>query len=217
MAVLYKFAVQHLPTNDRPESLDWNFEFAVKCIKQPHVSRSWSADRGLLDVFRHIFNDLYGVRDTDFTSKMINTFQPLLTNADHLRILSRAALYCLQFICDSGITKDEAKRHLGVKGMEKKRRNSSPWKWHRLTSAHKIPKNGKRPVLYFKFRPHKSLNFCQSYAVLPKKTDAYNHGIYSSASFDWKNTEMSLKESPQRWEMYLGYLEYLAEILPLAG
>jgi len=165
-------------------------------------------------VFPDIF---YQQRDhsSDFTSKVINNFQPLLTKADRLRIFSRAALYCLQFLCDSNITKGEAKRHLEVAGMEKKRRNSNPWKWHRLTSAHKIPKNEKRLMLRTDVWEH-TLVF-QSYAVLPKIPDPRPERIYSLASFDWKDAGRSSERGSQRWDTYWGYLAYLVDILPLAG
>jgi len=170
-----------------------------------------------VDVFPDIFYQ-QGDHYTDFTSKVINNFQPLLTNADRLRIFSRAALYCLQFLCDSNITKGEAKRHLKVAGMEKKRRNSNPWKWHRLTSAHKIPKNEKRPLIYMNSWLHNPrLTFCQSYAVAPKRLLPSHIEIYYFSSFDWKDAGRSSERGSQRWDTYWGYLAYLVEILPLAG
>jgi len=215
MAVLCKFAVRHLPSDDSPDSLEHNFQFAVQCIKPSRRERNGLPNLGVLDVFSAIFYDQGGERDADCTCKVINTFQPVLTKADRLRIFSRAALYCLQFLCDSNITKGEAKRHLKVVGLEKERRNSSPWKWHRLTSAHKIPKNEKRLVLYKDVWERTSV--FQSYAILPKIPDPRHKRIYSFASFDWKNVWSSWEQCPQRWFKYLSYLEYLVEILPLAG
>jgi len=214
VADLCKFAVRHLPSDDSPDSLEQNFEFSVKFIKPPGRFYFATTDKWVWEVIWWIFAD---DGSADVTSRLINTFQPVLTNADRLRIFSRAALYFLQFLCDSNITKGEAKRHLKVVGLEKRRRNSSPWKWHRLTSAHKIPKNEKRLVLYKDYVGNTSENFCQSYALLPKRVLLSYAGIYSFASFDWKNVGSSWEQCHQRWYTYLSYLDYLVEILPLAG
>jgi len=186
----------------------------VKCIKPPGMFYFATTNKWVWEVIWWIFAD---DGSADVTSRLINTFQPVLTKGDRLRIFSRPAFYCLQFLCNSNITKGEAKRHLKVAGMEKKRRNSSPWKWHRLTSAHQIPKNEKRLVLYTRSWRAKSQSFCQSYAVLPKIPDPRHKLIYSFASFDWKNVGSSWEQCPQRWFKYLSYLEYLVEILLLAG
>jgi len=217
MEVLFKCGVPHLAPDDRPENLELCFLFAMRCIKPSRKYKNASSNGGALDVFPEIFYDQGGENYTDSISlKVINTFQPLLTKADHLRIFSRAALYCLQFLCDSNITKGEAKRHLKVSGMEKRRRNSSPWKWHRLTSVHNISKNEKRPVLYTNSWRQNSLNLYQSYAVLPELMASYAIRIYSFGSFDWKNVG-SQQQCRQQWYMYFAYLEYLVDILPLAG
>ena len=180
----------------------------MKCIKPPSRFHSVILAKWVWEVIWSIFTD-------DGSGDI--TFRPVLTKDDRLRIFSRAAFYCLQFLCDSNITMGEAKRHLKVGGLEKKRRNSSPWKWHRLTSAHKIPKNEKRLVLYKDYVGITSEKFCQSYALLPKRVLLPHAGIYSFASFDWKDAGRSSERGSQRWNTYSNYLAYLVEILPLAG
>ena len=217
MAILSKYAVRYLPVDDGPDSLQCNFHFSVGCIKPSRRFIDLAMYKWVWEVIWFILR--YQGDAAEITSKMSNMFKPFLTKADYSHVFPRAALYCLQFLCDSIIsTRDEAERHLKVPGMEKQRRHSRPWAWHRQTSAHKTPKNEKRFFLYKDTFQQKSNNFCQCYAELPKLQKTYYTEIYSFESFDWKNVKSKeIGKYPQRWKQYLAYLEYLLEILPLVG
>jgi len=218
IAVLSKYAVQHLHTDDNSCTPQDNFAFAVHCIKPLHRDVELPTYTRIWEVIRYIFREQGDYNTAVLMSRMVNNFQPHLTKADQLQIFSRAALYCLQFLCDASRRKDEAERHLKVVGLEKKRRNSRPWQWHRQTSAHNIPKNEKRLVFLKDPLGRQRYNSCLSYAELANVRALNFTQIYSCASFDWaKANDKSRLHFDIGWLFYLAYLEYITEILPLAG
>lgn len=70
----------------------------------------------------------------DNHGRIVDNFGPLLTKDDRLGIFPRAALYCLQRLCDSNIAEGhgEAKQHLTASGIEKTAKSTRPWQCHEL-------------------------------------------------------------------------------------
>ena len=220
MKILCRSAIWHLRAQEGDVDLERNFRFADQFI-QP-IRRDFYARNNINEYMEEMIWYIFIQERNSITdampnySRMRSIFWTLLTVSDQWRIFSRAALYCLQFLHNAILTKNEAGRHLKVTGMERKRRNNLPWQWRRRTPSSNIFQNKQRLLLFkdpFRRQPHM---LCYPYTELAKLEKTYNCQIYSFAAFDWKNANKD-QDSLQDWDKYLAYLEYLIDILPLAG
>jgi len=195
-----------------------NFMFAFYFIKKIHRDITGSfpdSDTAVWEGLHALYeNGVHGGSPTVW-----NAFQHVLTMADRSHIVSRAALYCIDQLCDTEKTKNAAYVHIKVEGIRRKRRNNRPWLWHRRNSSDIIPKkrNKVTKMLIFKYIPGlpkhgKQWSCFHAYAELQALCTRHSHEIYTLASFDWNR-----RNYQEDWFYYLACLEHLPQILPMAG
>jgi len=148
---------------------------------------------------------------------IIDKFQLLLKKSDEALIISKAAMYCLQYLCSSSRTAKMAKWHLGIREMDRNHRKTRPWQWHRQASCRDL---SKKPVLtvFTDFMSEDKLTLT-TYGRLPRRKNHFYYYIYSLHLQQWFDWESYLYNSfySQSWRKYLSLLEYLPTILPHAG
>jgi len=64
------------------------------------------------------------------SSVLTDTFRLLLSKADEALIISKAAMYCLEYLCDRSRTRKDTKRHIQIPKMHRNYRKTRPWRWH---------------------------------------------------------------------------------------
>lgn len=207
-----KCALEQL-LNEDTDDLEKNFLFANNFLKASRrditISQRNTYAAEALDMFGH-----------EETSKLRDISISLVTKSEQSYIASRAALYCLVFLCDNKRTKAEAKRHLKVGSkMDTKRRHNYPWQWHRKIPSQLIDRNTKKLVLLGDIFTQR--NVFSTYAKLPRLEKILFFPIHSFVSRDWASQDLDWGSGPidetQDWFRYMAYLEYLPVILPLAG
>jgi len=145
----------------------------------------------------------------------INTFRLVLNKEDEALIISKAAMFCLEYLCDRSSTRRDARRHLRFSIVDRKYRKTWPWRWHQRRSCHglarKIIVQKARLFYFFQY----SLTtygrfFCQHHF---KNTSIYPPHSLPWIHWNFRNDDHGVKPFYQ----YRDFLEYLVIILPRAG
>ena len=140
-----------------------------------------------------------------------NTFRRLLTETEEALIISKAAMHCLQYLCDQSHTRKEANEHLQTRDMDRNYRKICPWKWHRRPSCCDL---ARKPVLaVHKYGTQLTLT---TYGRLYAKYNFRYYRIYSLQSLKWTNWRLD-NYTDHTWFEYLSFLKHLISILSCAG
>ena len=146
---------------------------------------------------------------------IIDTFRLILNKEDEAVIMSKAALFCLEYLCDVSSTLKDARRHLRVLRADRKYRNTRPWRWHQRRLWYDL----ERKVMV---QSHSFNNFFQysliTYGRLLSKTKFHYDDVYPLHSLPWIHWNfLKRKHRAEPFYRYRGFLEYLAILLPRAG
>ena len=165
-----------------------------------------------------IFNSFSSVIQTlglmHYDPVITNTFQLLLSESDKGLIISKAAMYCIQYLCDPSHTRKMAKWHLRDWVMGRNHRKTRPWQWHRQASYHR---QGRRPVLAL--LSHLAKLTLTTYRIFFLKQDDADHHLcplHSPLRTYWRSN-LNKPHYTREWGEYPNLLEYLPTILPRAG
>jgi len=146
------------------------------------------------------------------------TFQQLLSKADEALIISKAAIHCLEYLCDLSRTRKEAKRHLQIRQTDRNCRKTRPWKWHQRASCRDFAR-----TLVLTVKPYLHPNDYRltltAYRRLYASNAFQNPAVYSLHSLQWIHWRSNkyIDHTPQVSFEYLNLLQYLVTILPRAG
>jgi len=157
--------------------------------------------------------------DVPHHQAMINTFQRFLNKRDKGLIISKAAIHCLEYLCDLSRTRTEAKRHLQIRQTDRNCRKIHPWKWHRRASCRDFART---PVLIVKPDWHPSDNrrlTLTTYRRLYANNAFPRQVVYALHSLQWIHwrSDEYIDDTPEISFEFLSLLQYLATILPRAG
>jgi len=158
---------------------------------------------------------LYGQHNQDIT----NNFRQLLSKTDEALIISKAAIHCLEYLCDLSRTRNEAKRHLQIRQMDCNYRRTRPWKWHQRASCRDFART---PVLIVKpyVHPGDDQLGLTTYRRLYANHLFQLYAVYSLHSLQWihwRESDKYINTKPKITFEYLSLLQYLVTILPRAG
>jgi len=188
-----------------------NLIFTKGYLETSIGSRYWR-----FDCFSSVIEDLRFFTDNQ---TIANTFQLLLNKTDEALIISKAAMHCLQYLCDPSFTKKQAKRHLRIREIERKNRVTRPWKWHRRALCRDL---ARKHVLIV--RKYWDLNdqrlTLTTYGRLHAKDYIQHYPIYSLHSqrwIHWRSNGYDGTYTTQIFNEYLSLLKYFTIILPRAG
>jgi len=63
--------------------------------------------------------------------RITRTFRHLINNAERVRIVSLAAAFCLETLCELSHIQENYQKPLNISWINKTRRKTRPWQWHR--------------------------------------------------------------------------------------
>jgi len=147
--------------------------------------------------------------------KFTNAFRLVVNKEDEALIISKAAMFCLEYLCDLLSTRRDALRHLRVPRADQKYGKTRPWRWYQRRSCHGLA----RKVIVQKAR----LLYFFQYSLTTYGRFFYQHhfkntSIFPPHSLPWIHWNF---RNDYYWakpfHQYCGFLEYLVILLPRAG
>ena len=146
-----------------------------------------------------------------------NTFRLLLNKTDEALIISKAAMFCLQHLCDLSSTREAAHRHLRVSKVDRNYRKTRPWRWHQRGSRRDLARKVfvKKWVYIHGKLPNSLTTYEKLFAI-----DNHAHDpIYPLHLFSciYGKSTINHDHKAEPFYKYRGFLEYLVIILPRAG
>ena len=187
-----------------------NFIFTASYLNKSiqHLARRFTNSKSITQALKILVNA---------TVTITNTFQLLLDKSDKALIISKAAMYCLQYLCDPSHTRKMAQWHLGIRQMDRNHRRTRPLQWHLQASCRDLSKKPVITVLADLISPKNFTLTTYGRFCGGKKYFYYRiFSLHSQQWIDWKPSPYNPLKA-QSWSKYLTLLEYLPAILPHAG
>jgi len=145
----------------------------------------------------------------------INTFWLGLTKTDEALIISKAAMFCMEYLCDLSSTRKNAHKHLQILGADRKYIKTRPWRWHQRRSCRDLTR---LKVIVQKARLYSFFRYSlTTYERLFSKDDFQYDNIYPLHSLPWIHWNfVNYDHLAEPFYQYRGFLEYLVILLPRA-
>jgi len=148
-----------------------------------------------------------------------NTFRQLLSKTDEALIISKAAIYCIEYLTDRSRTRKDKKRHIRVPDMHRNFRKIRPWRWHRRQQTRDL---ARIPVLFERIPSSSSRNKISltTYGRLFAKSHFFHHPKHTVHSRPWNHRRSGFRNGDNAGETlheYCALVDYLSTILPRAG
>jgi len=187
-----------------------NLEFTQYYLARPG---RFYLDWGIRNCFTVILDLEKAFRAND--QVITDTLRLVLNKADEAYIISKAAMSCLEYLCDSSFTDEHDQEHLQILGGDRNYRKTRPWRWHQRRSCRGLAR--KVIVQHELFS-----DFCQYSLTTYGKLFSKNHfgyvDIYPIHSLPWIHWNFDNNDHLTKpFYNYRGYLEYLVILLPRAG
>jgi len=144
-----------------------------------------------------------------------DTFWLVLNKTDEALIISKAAMFCVNYLCNPSSTRKDARRHLRLPEADRNYRKTRPWRWHQRRWCRGLARKViVQNVLYndiFRY----SLT---TYGRFFSKHDFQYSDIYPLQWLPWIHWNFrNYDNRATSFYQYCGFLEYLVILLPRAG
>jgi len=183
-----------------------------------YLERSMRTYIPAFDSFSKAIQTMIGIPDT---SVLTNTFRLLLSKTDETLIISKAAMYCIEYLTDRSRTRKGTKRHIQVPEMHRNYRRLRPWRWHRRQEGLYRDITRTPVLLRGRYASLCSQRLClTTYGRIFAREYFQHHPIYTVHSRPWDQLGSEFHNSDNAREIFQKYcalMEYLITILPRAG
>ena len=209
LRAFWESAISHLK-GGYENNLELNVNFADWYLaKFPGHHLLWP-DNHFFSVIRRL-TAVFEINDQDF----INTFWLVLTKTDEALIVSKAAMFCLEYLCDLSFTQKYAQNHYKILGTDRQYRKTRPWLWHQRRSCRDL---ARKVIVQDELLDDFFQYSLTTYGRLFSKNDFRYGDIYPLHSFPWIRWNFVNYDHPAKpFYQYRSFLEYLVIILPRAG